>query len=110
MPSIASDSGVISGSDSNDQQVVAEVRRKASPFVELGTTGLKRSAGYVDEEFLPQLRGRKAVQVYREMSDNSPIVGAELFAIKNLLRDVDFPVVPAGKSRDHANAAKLVET
>ena len=77
---------------------------------ELGTTGLKRTSGYIDEEFLPQLRGRKSVQVYREMGDNDAIASAMIFAITQLLRGVDWPVVPGGKSADDAKAAKLVET
>jgi len=96
-----------------DEQSVAEVRQidsSSSPFVELGTTGLKRAAGYVDEEFLPQLRGRKAVQVYREMGDNDPITGALLFSILQLLRGVDWPVVAGGKTAEDAKAAKLIET
>ena len=36
---------------------------KTSPFLELGATGLRRAAGYLDEEFLPQLRGRKGVEL-----------------------------------------------
>lgn len=96
--------------DARDLAEVAEVEQASTPFMELGSTGLKRAGGYVDEEFLPQLRGRKAVQVYREMGDNDPIVGALLFSIVQLCRNVDFPVVPGGKTQDHAKAAKLVET
>ena len=95
-----------------DQQSMDEVRQLESSgmFDELGTTGLKRAAGYIDEEFLPHLRGRKAVQVYREMGDNDAITSALLFSITQLLRGVDWPVVPGGKSREDAAAAKLVET
>lgn len=82
---------------------------RVSPFIELGSTGLKRASGYIDEEFLPQLRGRKAVQVYKEMSENDPLVGALLFAIDRLLRNVEWTVEPAGKNRDDANAARFVE-
>lgn len=92
-----------------DLAVIGEVEQM-SPFMEIGSSGLKRAAGYVDEEFLPQLRGRKAVQVYREMADNDPIVGALTFAINQLIKGVDWPVTPAGKTKEHANAAKLVET
>lgn len=93
-----------------DEALVGEVMEAAYPFVELGTTGLRRSGGYVDEEFLPQLRGQKSIKIYREMGDNDPIIGAMLFAMVQLCRNVDFSVVPGGKSKDHANAAKLVET
>lgn len=92
-----------------DLELIADVEDSATPFIELGSTGLRRSAGIIDEEFLPQLRGRKAVAVYREMGDNDPIAGAMLFAITQLLRNVDWQVTPAGKTKDHANAAKFVE-
>lgn len=81
-----------------------------SPFLELGNTGLKRSGGYMDEEFLPQLRGRKAVQVFKEMSENDPLVGSLLFTVDRLLRNVEWRVEPAGKSREDAQAAKFVES
>lgn len=99
-------------SEMSDRQAMDEVKQLATGgmFEELGTTGLKRAAGYIDEEFLPQLRGRKAVQVYREMGDNDPITSALLFSITQLLRGVDWPVVPGGKSRADTAAAKLVET
>lgn len=84
--------------------------QKISPFMELGATGLKRSGGYLDEEFLPQLRGRKAVQVYKEMSENDPLVGALIFTVDRLLRNVEWRVEPAGKSKEDKDAAKLVET
>jgi hypothetical protein len=84
--------------------------QSTSPFMELGATGLKRSGGYLDEEFLPQLRGRKAVQVYKEMSENDPLVGALIFTVDRLLRNVEWRVEPAGKSKEDKDAAKLVET
>lgn len=99
-------SGALEG---NELQQLGEVRT-VDPMIELGATGLKRNAGYVDEEFLPHLKGRKAVQVYREMGDNDPITGALLFSITQLLRGVDWSVTPAGKSKEHAAAAHLVET
>jgi len=81
----------------------------AGPLMELGTTGLNRSSGYVDEEFLPQLRGRKAVQVYKEMSENDPTVGSLLFVIDRLLRNVQWRVEPASKSKKDQFFATHVE-
>lgn len=97
-------------SELDDQAIIGEVVEASSPYIELGTTGLKRSAGYIDEEFLPALRGRKGIQVYREMGDNDAIAGATLFSMIQLLRNVDWPVVPAGKSREAAEAAKYAES
>lgn len=96
--------------DLQSMQEVLEVEKQTPPFIELGTTGLKRAAGYIDEEFLPQLKGRKAVQIFREMGDNDAISGALLFTFTQLLRGLDWPVVPGGKSVEHTKAAKLVET
>lgn len=80
-----------------------------SPFTEIGSTGLKRASGYIDEEFLPQLRGRKAVQVFKEMSENDPLVGSLLFAIDRLLRNVEWTVKPGGKTAEDQRAAEFVE-
>jgi hypothetical protein len=85
------------------------VPKRVAPQVELGASGLRRTGGYVDEEFLPQLRGRKAVQIYREMMDNEPIVGSLLFAIDRLLRQVEWRVEASGESKDEKEAAQFVE-
>ena len=82
---------------------------KQSPFMELGTTGLKRASGYIDEEFLPQLRGRKSVQVFKEMSENDPLVGSLLFTIDRLIRNVKWNVVPGGKTAEDEKYATFVE-
>lgn len=92
-----------------DDSPDAEVAARWSPQVELGVTGIKRVGGYVDEEFLPALRGRKAVQVYREMASNDSMVGAMLFAIDKLVREVEWKVVPADQSEDNVRAAEFVE-
>ena len=62
---------------------------------ELGTTGLARTAGFVIEDFLPQLQGVRGTRVYREMADNDPVVGAVLFAIEKVILKLDWRVDPA---------------
>lgn len=94
--------------DGYADELIAE-SLSAGPLMELGTTGLNRSSGYVDEEFLPQLRGRKAVQVYKEMSENDPTVGALLFVIDRLLRNVQWRVEPASKSKQDQFFATHIE-
>jgi len=81
-----------------------------SPIEELGVTGIKRAGGYVDEEFLPALRGRKAIQVFKEMSQNDSIVGALLFAIDKLVREVEWKVVPAEQTDEGQQAADFLES
>ena len=97
-----------------DQEYDVEEAKKLNDSIpiweEFGATGLKRSVGFVDEEFLPQLRGRKAVKIYKEMSENEPLIGALLFTITNLIRNVKWEVNPGGKSREDTMIADLLET
>lgn len=83
--------------------------RNVSPLTEIGLTGVKRAAGMVDEEFLPALRGRKSIAVYREMSQNDPIIGAMLFSIEKLIRQVEWTVTGDNNSPESADAVKFVE-
>lgn len=77
---------------------------------ELGNTGLYRPWGYTREEFLPQLRGQRAANIYREMSDNDPIVGAVLFAIEMLLRRVEWNVEADDEDPMGVEAADFLTT
>jgi hypothetical protein len=61
----------------------------ANIFEEYGRSGLRHWGGFVFEEWLQQLQqGRRAAEVYREMSDQDPIIGAILYAIQMLMRRV----------------------
>jgi hypothetical protein len=101
---------LVAADDLTPQQVAEVIRRDHTGWDEIGTTGLKRSSGWIDEEFLPQLRGKKAVAVYREMSQNDPMIGALLFSIDQLVRNIEWTVKPAGKSKADTEAAKFVES
>src|SRR5437879_8573294 len=57
-------------------------------FREVGQSGLRAFSGWVREEFLPQLIGRQGAQKYREMRDNSAVIGGILFAIESTMRKV----------------------
>lgn len=61
---------------------------------ELGTSGLKRTTGYVYDEFLTRLRGIQGIRTYREMSDNDPVIGAILFAIEKVITRLEWRVDP----------------
>jgi len=79
-------------------------------FLELGSTGLSRWGGYIQEEWLPELQGIKAIRIYKEMRDNDPIIGAILFAIKMLCRQVTWRVEAAGASNADREAAAFLES
>lgn len=67
---------------------------KIDPFVELGVSGLRRTGGVITDEFINKLRGRQGALLWREMSDNDPVVGALIFAIQRLILQIDWRVEP----------------
>lgn len=75
----------------------------------IGQTGLRQFGGYVVDEFLKELRGLNASRVYREMSDNDPIVGAVTFAISMLIRQTKWRVQAADESGEAEEAKEFVE-
>jgi len=72
------------------------------PYIELGSTGLKRTGGFIAEESLNALRGMQRYQTYQAMRDNEPILGASLRAIELMVSSADYMVEPA---IDHSQAA-----
>lgn len=67
---------------------------KVDPFEELGNRQLVKGRDYDTLEFLPQLRGRRGAEVYREMADNDALCAAILFAIEMILRRVEWNAEP----------------
>src|SRR3990167_9919599 len=76
------------------------------PGVELGTSGLSRTGGWITEEFLTDLRGMQGLKKYREMRDNSPVVGAILYAIEMMARETGWRV-EAGTEGGSGEADRL---
>lgn len=77
---------------------------------EFGRIGQNRYGGFFFEEFLPELRGKKGINVYNEMASNDDVIGAILFAIETLLRQTDWNVQPAGDTEKDREAAEFVES
>lgn len=82
---------------------------------ELGRVGQLRSGvnGYGSvffEEFLPQLHGKRGIQVYSEMADNDSTIGAILFAIEMLMRQCTFHIEPAGNTAKDKECAEFIES
>lgn len=93
-----------------EETVVDESQTDIEKFQpeEMGVTGLSHTGGYITEEFLEQLKGRKGTKVYRQMADNDPIVGAVLFAILMLIRQVKWTLQPADDTDKAQEMADLV--
>lgn len=77
---------------------------------EIGRIGQSRYGGFIFEEFLPELRGKKGIEVYSEMENNDDVVGAILFAMEMLVRQVDWTVDPSGDSAKDKEAADFVQS
>lgn len=85
------DPSLATGDQSDELAEVAALGRVV-PRKPLGATGLNRNVGYVSEEFLPALRGAKAMAIYREMLNNSPLIGAATATVEMLLKNVAWEV------------------
>lgn len=77
---------------------------------EIGSTGLTSYGGTINEEALRQLAGTKGIKVFAEMRDNDDTVGAVLFIIDKLLRNVAWKVEPADNSPAAKECAEFMET
>lgn len=77
---------------------------------EIGRIGQRRYGGTFYEEFLHELRGRRGIEAYREMSENDDVVGAILFAIEMLVRQTDWNIEPCGDTAKDREAAEFVES
>ena len=77
---------------------------------EIGRIGQRRYGGTIYEEFLHELRGKRGIEVYREMSENDDVVGAILFAIEMLIRQCDWNVEPGGDTAKDREAAEFVKS
>ena len=74
-----------------------------------GRVGQRRYGGRFFEEFLPALQGRQGIEMYKQMAENDSVVGAILFAVEMLVRQVRFDVEPASDEERDFRAAKFVE-
>jgi hypothetical protein len=93
--------------DSSLTQVVNDLDLR-DLMIERGTSGLRRAGGYVREELLVELTGLAGIRKYKEMSDNSPVIGACLFAIQMLMRNVKWFVTPADTSDEAQRYADIL--
>jgi hypothetical protein len=78
---------------------------KRALFASLGTTGLGRFGGWVQDEVLVELQGRKWRETVREML-RDPTLSAATFAIQMLSRQVEWFCEPAD---DTAAAKEIAE-
>ena len=86
---------------------LSEAKAKAT----LGVAGDNTHNGQIRaDEFLPELRGKKAIRKYREMRDNDSTVGAVMYSVEQILRDVDLHVKPVDDSDEAKVEADFVQS
>lgn len=80
------------------------------PVNEVGTTGVVRFGGRIDDEQLSDLRGPRRVKTIRQMTMNDATIGAGIFAIKMMIRQVDWSVPPTSPATHDVEAADLIDS
>ena len=75
-----------------------------------GRTGQRRYGGRFFEEFLPELQGRQGIEMFKQMSENDSVIGAILFAVEMLVRQVKFDTEPASDSPRDIEAADFLKS
>lgn len=90
--------------------VVVEKAKEKVPQKAVGFIGLKTSSGFIEEEFLRELRWPQAGKVYQEMSSNDAVIGGCLYLIETLIKKANWRVKPASDDAGDIEAAKFVES
>lgn len=82
---------------------------RISPYAEIGRTGLRQWGGYILEEWLSELQGKRGAEMYREMADQDPVIGAILFACEMLVRKVTWWVEPVSSAQPDQQAQEFTQ-
>lgn len=78
---------------------------------EVGTTGLARQGGFINEEYLKELTGTRGIKVFKEMADNDPIASAMVFSLTKLLARLEWEIQPpANATPDELAATEFVRS
>ncbi len=81
------------------------------PTKEIGHTGLKEYSGVVYEEELRAIQSKSRwYKKIREMSENDATIGAVLFAIEMLIRQVPWTVQAGGEDPEDIEAQEFLES
>lgn len=83
---------------------------KFGQLAEVGYSGIRVFNGRVKEEFLPRLQGASGIKVFKEMSENDPVVSAMLFAVERVILQASWQVVAGGDSPEDIKAAEFIKS
>jgi hypothetical protein len=91
----------------------APKRKKKAPLAQVVSLGTEKNKHFntglfAMDEILRELQGNRAIHFYREVSENSPVAGASLYAIEQLIRGIKWRTVAGDKSEGEAKRAELI--
>jgi hypothetical protein len=86
-----------------------QLPNEPNEMTELGTTGLRRSGGFIIDEYINALRGARGHRTYREMSENDPVIGSILFAIEKILLRLEWRIDAGDDSEQDEEVRLFVE-
>ena len=79
--------------------------------LELGQGGSNTKDGTIRaDEFLSDLKGKRAIRKFREMRDNDSTIGSIMYATEQVLRDVEYNIEPANDSDEAKKEADFVKS
>lgn len=104
------DTNVDQNGRGTEEALAAAEASPSMPFSEIGSTGLRRFGGTIQEEFDLNLRGPRGVRVFEEMRRNDADIGAVLFAINNITLAADWDVEAVSEEKADVDAADFLKT
>lgn len=89
---------------------VPTVRRNGTDlYTEIGVSGISRQGGYLDDEILQEMKGSRRAKAIQSMMSNDATIGALLFCVKMLVRQVSWRIDPASEDNADQQAAEFVD-
>lgn len=84
-------------------------RRQTSLIQDIGNSGLEKTYGRIEDDFLREWNGEEKVKRIKQMTMNSPVIGAAILAVELQIRDIDWMFMSEAGENDPrielANAA-----
>jgi len=88
---------------------VTKVNNAPVKIIEVGSSGTDIFAGYIDEEYLADLKGTKAMKIYDKMRRSDPRIKMVLSAVKNPIKSADWYVGLKEESEQAERQKELIE-